>query len=290
MTSPVKILLIAALLLPVIKTQAQHEISFEAGNGISTFRQNVEFGDQKNGWAGVSGLGYAYSFSPKLSIRSGINLAYYHAKVTLSNFSDAYDAYDGEEYFEFRFTVNHYEEKLSTLYLNIPLMIQAQQGNRHKFYVAAGGMLGIPLRGKYEVTSSRFKTSGYYPSHNVEFDEPEFMGFGAFSDLQQKGSFDLHILLMLSLEAGMKWQLSEAFALYTGAYVDYSLTNVVRNNHTDKPLIQYNTNSSNRFSFNGIPTSNYTDSNNVIHSFTKNINPVAIGIKVRIGMLIDNNK
>ena len=290
MISSVKTLLVAILLLLAVKTQAQHEISVEAGGGISTLSYDVLFGDQKNGWAGEFGAAYAFFFSPNFGIRSGINLSYYHAKATLSNFSDSYDTFDGEEYFEFRYAIDRYEEKQYALYLNIPLMVQFQQGNRHKFYGAIGGKLGFPLLGKYKTTNNSFKTSGYYPSLNVELEEPAFMGFGTFSDMHEKNDFDLHVITMLSLEAGVKWQLSESFYLYTGAYFDYSLTNIVKNNF-DKPLIKYNLDSPDRrFTINGIPTSNYTDSNDKVLSLTEKIHPMAFGIKVRISTMLKNGR
>ncbi|MDR0660078.1 MAG: PorT family protein [Prevotellaceae bacterium] len=257
MASPKKTLL-TSILLTCVNVYAQHEFHIEAGGGLSTLNYDVLFGDQKNGIAEEFGVGYSFFFSPNFGIRSGANLSYYHAKATLSNLFDSYDAYDGEEYFEFRYKINHYEEKQHALYLNIPLMVQFQYGKKQMLYVAAGGKLGIPLLGKYKTTSNSFKTSGYYPSINIEFEEPEFMGFGTFSDKHYKDDFDLHIIGMLSLEAGVKWQLSDKFYLYTGAYFDYGLNNVVKNNF-NKALVKYNIDRPDCFRLNGIPTSNYTD-------------------------------
>lgn len=289
MTFSIKTLLVAILLLTATKTQAQHEISIEAGGGLSTLSYDVLFGDQKNGWGGEFGASYAFFFSPSVGIRSGVNLSYYHAKATISNLSDSYDAFDGEEYFQFRYTMNHYKAKQYALYLNIPLMVQYQHGKQHKLYVAAGGKLGLPLFEKYKTISNNFKTSGYYPSLNVELEEPAFMGFGTFSNILQKNDFDLHIITMLSFEAGMKWRLSERFSLYTGAYFDYSLTNIIKNNF-DKPFIKYDLNNPDHFAINGIPTSNYTDSSNKVHSLTEKINPLAVGIKVRVSMTKGNRE
>lgn len=289
MISPIRILLAAALLFISINTYAQHEISLEAGGGISTLNYDILFGNQKNGYAGELGAAYTYFFSPSFGVRSGVNISYYNAKSTLKNFSDSYDAYDGEEYFEFRYTVNHYKEKQYTLYLNIPLMAQYQFGNNKMFYVAAGGKLGIPLLGKYKTSNNDFKTSGYYPSINIEFEEPEFMGFGNFSNMHAKNDFDLHVIAMLSLEAGAKWQLSDRLHLYTGVYFDYGLNNIIKNNF-DKPLLKYSPSESRNFSINGIPTSNYTDQNDRVFSLTEKIKPMAIGIKVRLAMMRGDNE
>lgn len=280
-----KAILLATLLFVGSTLLAQHELSVEVGGGLSTLNYNVLYGNQKDGWAGEFGTAYSYFFSPKFNLRSGANLSFYQAKATLSNLADSYDAYDGEEYFDFRYKVNSYEENQHALYLNIPIMAEFRFGKNEKFYAGAGGKFGLPLLGKYKTSKNSFKTSGYFPSTNVELEEPEFMGFGSFNNMYTKDDIDLHVTVMLSLEAGAKWQLSEKFRLYTGVYFDYGLNNIIRNN-SHQPLIRYTKVNSRGFILNGIPTSNYTDDNNNIHSLTEKIRPMAIGIKVRLAMII----
>ncbi len=91
--------------------------------------------------------------------------------------------------------LGEYKEYQHFTAFQAPLMLQFQGGDWHKFYFSAGGKAGIPL--------SLYK----------RFDSSE-------SELKT-------LLFLASTEMGIKWKLKKHVYLYTGAYLDYGLTNSV---------------------------------------------------------------
>lgn len=92
------------------------------------------------------GIGYSYIINSDWSIGSGLELAFYNGKYSLKEFSDSYNANDGQYDFVFHTTAKNYREIQNVTYLNIPIMATFQRpvtGNNN-FYVSAGFKFGIP--------------------------------------------------------------------------------------------------------------------------------------------------
>lgn len=258
--------------------QPKQEISVWGAGGLSTLKYSTDIGDNKNGFGGSFGVGYNYFFTDQWSLGTGLELSLYNAKTTFDTYSDAYKSNDGEYDFEFRSTVNGYEEKQNTMFLNIPIIAQFQMPifGENQFYAAGGFKFGIPVSKKYKVSSATLNNSGYYAQWSEQngrelvMDSQEFMGFGKFDKSGDKKDLDLKVACILSLEAGMKWKVGEELSLYTGAYFDYGLNDINKNN--DKKLVQYHT---------ADPANFIT--NSIVHTkLTDKVVPMAAGLKVRL--------
>ncbi len=261
--------------------QQGHEFSVYSGGGLSTLKYKTTIGDRKNGLGGLFGFGYSYFFTNHIGIGTGMELSSYHAKMLVDNLSDKYMTTDfDDDEFEFRTTVNNYTEKQNALMINIPLMVQYHTGKNNRFYIAAGGKAGIPVRGKYRTSGAEMKNSGYYAMENYEYTTQEFLGFGTFKGKDTNGTIDLNVAWMLSAEAGIKWKLKENMFLYTGIYFDYGLNDFGKSEHNEQ-FVQYNRVSPGDFTTNSVLTSRYTQDGHA-EKFTDKVVPLAAGIKIRL--------
>jgi len=263
---------------------SQHEISVYGGGGLSGLNYSVNTGKQENGLGGQFGLGYHYFFTPRWGVGTGVEFAMYNTTFKAGNIKIVQPATDieGSE-FEFRTSVNNCEEKQKAAFLQIPLMLQYQTGAKHRFYAAGGLKAGIPLSGTYSSTAASLNNSGYYSEEIYEYNTQRFMGFGTFNNIKSDGNLEFKTALLASLEAGMKWKLSNKLSLYTGAYMDYGLNNTAET--SSSAFMQYNTNNPTGFALNSIANSQYTQNDATQpQSFTGKISPIAAGVKLRLAL------
>ncbi|GHT60425.1 hypothetical protein FACS189451_00460 [Bacteroidia bacterium] len=267
---------------PALHAQDRHEFSVYGGGGLSSLKYEAPANERKDGFGGQFGLGYKFFFSPNWGLGTGAEMALYKTVFNPDNIGTRYMATDTDgDAFEFRSELNGYEEKQKALLLQIPLMLQYQTGNRHKFYAAAGGKIGFPLSGKYGSSSASIRNSGFYAEENYEYTTQEFMGFGAFPVKDYDGSLKFKAAFFASAEAGVKWKLNGGLSLYTGAYLDYGLNNIYKESGAARQFVAYNSESPRDFTVNSVLNSQYAQ-NGVPQAFTGKITPVAAGIKISL--------
>ena len=189
-----KTILAFVLLLCVnLFAQSRYEFSLYGGGGWSTVLYDKLTFPPENGNGGgwLGGLGYTFFFSDYSGLGLGAELAYYKSKLEHDEWRD--------------------RQRLMTL--QIPLMLQFQGGDWHKFYFAAGAKAGVPL---YNGFSS---------------DDPVYGG----------SKPELKTPILASAEMGMKWKFKEHVYLYTGAYLDYGLNSILRKTenfrHYDRDMV-----------------------------------------------------
>jgi len=267
---------------------SRHEFSVYAGGGLSSLNYDVTFGEQRQNLGGHFGLGYHFFLSSNWAIGTGLEFGLYRANFEMNNlnFSFLTTDFEGVE-FEFRSIINNFEERQRALLLQIPLMLHFQTGNfyaRQRFFMSAGGKIGIPIRGRYSNTLP-FNNVGYFPFENALYDTQTFMGFGHFPNRNHEQNLNLRTTFSLSAEAGMKWRLNDRNSLYIGLYVDYGLTNILRNQSQNPELLEFNTSEKMALAVNSIVHSQFTEiGSNTTQNFTDNVNPIAFGIRVRMGI------
>ena len=264
--------LIFLFLSDVSVLYAQHEISINAGGGLSTLSYSPAFGSRKNGFGGQAGFGYSYFFLPRLGFTSGMEFAPYSARFTGDSFSVSSDAVDASgDAFELRSFMTGLKEKHSASMLQIPLMLQYRiPAGKQQYFVAAGGKAGIPVGGKYSVEAGTVKNTAYYEEENYEYELQEFIGLGEFADRAGKGNLKLSPVFLISMETGMKRKLNEKWALLAGVYFDCGL-NTVLNKHNPLPAVGYDAESPSVFELKSIS-----------YSVAGKITPVAAGIRIKL--------
>jgi len=166
------------------------------------------------------GVGYTYFFTPNWGFGTGLEKAFYNTKQEWKEYTKQPYVIDDMEY---RSKAFGYKEEKSFKFLQIPLMLQFQNGENNQFYAKAGTKIGIPLSGKNKMSADSVKNSGYREFEDFEYTTQEFMGFGTFTNQKSEEDISLQTAVLLSAETGVKWKMRKALRLYTGLYIDYGL-------------------------------------------------------------------
>jgi len=275
------IILFAAMCSQYVSAQAEHEVSVNAGGGLSALLYKPSQGNSNGGAGGEFGVGYTF-FSDKLQasetgtvvrakwgIHSGIGLGLYGAKANVDNeTAETEELTDNEGHqFILHTMLTGYKETQRAMYLNIPVMALYLI---EPYYVMAGVKIGIPLTGKYQSKDATLTNKAYYPQYDNWLETQTFAGYGEFKQ-NSKGPVDLGVTVMLAIEGGYKWQFNRRFILYAGAYFDYGLNNTSKSKQ--KQFVNYDRNNPSDFTTNG-----------VMAAFTKKAHVMAVGVKARLAM------
>jgi len=251
-----------------VSAQTSHEFSVNGGGGLSTLNYKLSSGSKNLGGGAEFGFGYTYLFTEKMGVHVGADFGFYKgsanisgSKIITGNLTDN----EGDR-FNLHSTLNSYEESQKAMFLNIPVMLQFQTGENHKFYAMGGVKAGIPISNSYTVSNFTITNEAYYPDFDNWLTDQEFAGYGKFENINSDGKPNFKLSVALALEAGMKWNISKSFAVYTGAYFDCGLNNIAPKN---EPFINYNASE---------PAS-FTTNSALVHS--EKVNVIAAGVKVR---------
>lgn len=286
-----KVIILIGLFVSCLMTNAQikHEFSVSGGGGLSSLNykvNNINNDEVKFRAGGVFGIGYTLFLNSQWGISTGLEYALYNSKADLFSIADTHSALDdSNESFDFIILQRGIKEKQESSYLNIPLMLQFQTGEKSGFYAALGGKIGIPMKTKYKGSFESLESKGYYPSLNVMYDDLEHRGFGNFGGGKYSNELDFDISFMLSAEVGVKSKLTNNVALYTGLYADYGLNDIVKGSK-DMTVLPYQAENPMLFRNNSILNSQYTHYG-VTKSFVDKVSPFAIGIKLRLSFRAD---
>jgi len=270
--------------------QYEHEFSVFGGGGLSTLRYKASAGEKESGFGGNFGFDYRFFFTPKWGVGTGAEFAFFNARLNIDNLNISYTATDIEEKtdFEFRSAVSDLNEKHHATLLKIPLMLQFQTEDvDRRYYIAAGGKIGIPLKGKYDTFANIRNCGRYeYEENSPCYDTQEFRGFGNFPGKKSSGDVDFKTVFFVSVEAGVKWELGDKLLLYTGAYLDYGLNNILdKQTVASLPyLVEYNSANPREFALNGAIKSKSGTVQGAAQALISEIKPMAAGIKVSVAL------
>ncbi|GHU86289.1 hypothetical protein FACS1894153_3070 [Bacteroidia bacterium] len=282
---------------------SKDEFTIWGGGGLSILHYNPVVGVRNNHLGGLFGLGYIHNFSQHWGIIFGLEASFYRSSLYVSNLSDNYNASDLDPYFanqkfNFRYRINKYEEEQRLWNMNIPIVVQYQTPiwKIHKYFVAVGFKLGIPIDAKYKSTAESIESYGFYPEYNQVLNEPKVLGFGKFDNQTIKGKFDFDLAYIGTIETGVKWDVGNGVNLYTGLFLDYGFNDIVKKHKHDKRFVDYNSYHDGHFTtINSALESQYTTNDNSIgiefgpysnHNgdvkpLTSAVRPVSVGIKLR---------
>lgn len=268
----------------VIAQDSSHELSVYGGPGLGMLKAKTSNGvdNKSDGIGGIFGVGYTYHFTSGFALQTGLEYSTYNVKLSASALDGRYITFDNDvinEEFEYRYSLNGYNEKLKAGYLQIPIMLQCQMAidDSKSFYISAGMKFGFAVTKSFESSLATLTTEGYYPDTEVIIAEDlPYLGFGKFENLSSDGDFELKTAYIAALETGMKWGLTEKMSLYTGVYFDYGLNNV--NKTSGKSLVEYNSISPSTPTLNSVASSALSDSR---YSVDK-LNLMTLGVKVKL--------
>lgn len=268
-------LLVCTLGLAQEKT---HQISVYGGGIFG--RQSTELlkGKTKSGEGFNAGLGYRYYINPNWSIGTGAEYQYFDTSFSLSDLSDSYHTADIDgDAFEFRYTATKYRETQTVHNVAVPLNIQFETSGLTSWYMNIGVKAGFNLSANYQTEINKLTTSGYFPEWNVELNDPRFMGFGTWNNVNAgKQDLELKTAFMLTAESGVKQDLSDFSRIYIGLYVNYGLNNLQKQQSGFSP-VSYNPNAPEDFTY----TSLLNAQNSKNQAYTDAYKLISFGIKIQ---------
>jgi hypothetical protein len=257
-------------------TKSKHEFSVYAALGMYNLSYKFDAGSVSGGFGNGAGLGYTYHISDKFGITTGAGYSLYAGKAASDGFSGEYNAPDdvGDD-FRFGYTVTGYEETQSAALLTIPVMAQYSVplgSGSTSFYAAGGLQFGIPISAKATITPGSVTTNGYYAYENQLYENLPLHAFvDGLAPPKSKNDIDLGLATILSLEAGLRFSLSEKLGLYTGLFFDYGLNNIQKTNN--KEVVGYHPSPS-QFKYNSVLNTRMVDK----------INLMNVGVKIKLGI------
>ncbi|GHV16534.1 hypothetical protein AGMMS49938_16630 [Fibrobacterales bacterium] len=167
--------------------------------------------------------GFAVSFYPVKNFGASIGLEYAFHWVTkndenLSGTNSITTDSEGDS-LVFKYAMASYEEERFAKILQIPILLKY---NGEDFYTSAGVKIGVYQNATVKSTYENLSTEGYYPQYDLTLTAPSYQGFGAQNDSSFKIKIKTKSLIMLALEGGIKYKLTDNFYLFAGLFADYS--------------------------------------------------------------------
>ena len=274
----------------VFAQNKKQEVSVYVSGGLSTLSYDTQMGKNNNKAGGSFGIGYTYFLTENIGLNTGLEFTLYGAEYKHDMFGNvAYNMVDpsDQELYDYHTVINNYKEEQKATYINIPLMLQFQHGEKNKWYIAAGAKLGIPVKGKYKSSASELTNKGYFHDTGNWAESQEFMGFGTFDNYSVDKEFDLNVACILSAELGMKWRLKDNMALYTGGYIDYGVNDIVKGSR-DRNLIEIEESSEGFAPINNsmLHSSIGYNSNTLTQKLTEKVVPLSVGLKIRLALAL----
>ncbi|MHC5202158.1 outer membrane beta-barrel protein [Myroides sp. LJL119] len=246
------------------------QVEFYLAGGVNLTQGTVADFKGKGGMNFTFGANYKYEIDQRWSVLSGLEFSLAHSKVKGSNIKGNKDYIDIEsEEFNFRFLASSFQETWKTTHLSIPLLVGYQFLDNNTLYVRTGVKFGIGLSNKVDLQAKQVKTSGYFPEYNVEFFEPEYLGFGNFQNLSQTKKGDANFRFSYVLEVGTELDLFYDNSLKASLFMDLGLTNQGFKHKDDSQVIGYK----------GI-VNEALDLNSSYQSSSKKLKTTSLGIKL----------
>jgi len=269
------LMLFATRTLTVTGQKPLNEFSIYGGGGLAAFCFQPSIKNASSmGYGGDAGLGFTRFFNQNWGIHIGAGLGFFNVKNKVDNLRfitpEQKDCEDN--LFDLHTTLHEYEETHQAIFLTVPLMLQYQTKmnqafnlNKDKkmgYYVMAGFKALFPLNYSHTSEIASLNNAAYYPEFDNWIYSLPILGLGSFDGNSVKGKLKFDVLTMFAFETGAKWRIGERFFLYTGVYFDCGLHDPIRKNR--------------------VPYTNYIYPDKFLLEFTKTMNLMAAGIKLRL--------
>lgn len=232
---------IAIFILFSVTIQAQ-ELNLKINGGPSGILYDSSIGNGKLKFGGGIGLGYTYFLSSHWGIATGIDVMYNQNSFKLYNANTiiSYEVDDQTSAFEYRVTPSKYKEDQHFISVSIPLLMQYRTAvaSKTQLYFGFGGKILFPGKQTIKASASELQLSGYYPDLNLLVDDLASHGFGKVSNWQDKTTIRLEPSFLLSAETGLTFKIKEKTQLYTGVYIDYGWSDLVKDT-PDLSIVAY---------------------------------------------------
>lgn len=244
---------LAIFVLFSVTIQAQ-ELNLKISGGPSGILYDSVIGNGTLQFGAGIGLGYSYYFNSHWGISTGIDVMYNQNSFELNdaNTITSYQVDDQTSAFEYRVTPSKYKEDQHFISASIPLLLQYRTtvASKTQLYFGVGGKILFPGKQTVKASAAALQLNGYYPDLNLLVDDLPSHGFGKVLNWQDKTTLSLESSFLLSAETGLTFKIKEKTQLYTGVYIDYGLSDLVKET-PDLNIVVYNPNGLNNIQSNG---------------------------------------
>ena len=224
------------------------EFSVFGGGGLSFFGYQKPINKVSSiGYNCDIGVGFTGFVSPMCGFHVGAGFGLLQAKAKVGNLSNfTPNLTDSNGYpFDLTTTLMRYNETHKTMFLNFPLMFQFQTQQKYarratqSFYAMTGVKLFMLFNRSYNAQVPAILNVAYYPEFENWAATQLFAGLGEFDGNKDSEKLGIAFFAMFTLETGVKWNIREGLALYTGVYFDCGLNDPTKN--IRMPVSEYST-------------------------------------------------
>ncbi|MDR0835768.1 MAG: OmpA family protein [Tannerella sp.] len=274
-----------------------NEISIYGASTTSLYTNKLKSVNQQADFGGLLGINHLLMFNNNIGIGYGVEVANNNVKLHASNLHLSYLDKESKQmdYINPENRIYHTDiykilEINRFIYMNIPIFFYFQEQikqSKTSFYSNIGIKIGVPVMSFYSTPVLSGRTWGYYyeGSQQPMYDQNDL---GFFPDIHFKQGYkksDIKMGLMLSVEAGLKFQLKNPLnSLSLGLYCDYGVNNIAKSPENELVV----------FEDNALNVGSIIHSN---HSFDGNSSPfydklalLSFGVKLKFNIGIKNRE
>jgi hypothetical protein len=245
----VKMFCVIILCASFTTAQNQYTSEWYIQGGVGKTPLDFRFDQEeiKSSLGGNFGFGYKHFFSRYFGVSTGVEANLYQVDLKIGKISVAYadnppSGLSG--YFEFRADYYNFEEKLSLVYAQVPLMIDFQIGLTQSilFFLSVGGKIGFPIYANSAQTVQNITTTAYSEYVNQIYHDLPRQGYSTYQNISSTSKLYLQQSYIATLESGLKFHISEEGknSLYLGAFIDYGLNDVLDRSKALSRMIEKN--------------------------------------------------
>ncbi|MCQ2348273.1 MAG: hypothetical protein MJZ65_03695 [Paludibacteraceae bacterium] len=246
-----RILILGTILAIATLTYAQSELTssqktstsmsrFSLGvrGGVASFMQKAEGAQSQLGFDALLDFQYAYygclASEHKVGLLVGVSAGYARAGLKMDAIQDQYTTSTTDGDICYTIAADNLVEKQGAVVLEIPLMFSfvSKQG----VFLNVGPRFQLPVYSHYALRFDNPNVDAYFTKERVHVQNELITG--NVNHDNAKGTFNApKFNLLLGLELGYEWQLRNNDALGLGAYANYGVYSMYRNDSEAQSII-----------------------------------------------------
>lgn len=224
------------------RMMSHHRFSVGVRGGVASLMHETDvMGNWRAGFDGLLDLQYAYYAGRKdgkkvnLGVITGVSLGWAQSGLR-SGVDTAYTVATSDGNIDYTVSAKQVDEKDGQLQVEIPVMFSLLTENG--FFFNVGPKVVLPVYRHFNQSIATPDINAYFPEEGVNVSNEVITGKVTDDQLKTKGKWNGSKLnLMLTAELGYEWALRNGGALGLGAYANYSVYDLYKNDTSNKSLI-----------------------------------------------------
>lgn len=227
---------------PHNRTMSHHRFSVGVRGGVASLMHETDvMGNWRPGFDGLLDLQYAYYAGQKegskvnLGVITGVSLGWSQSGLR-SGVDTTYTVATSDGNVDYTVSAKQVDEKDGQLQVEIPVMFSLLTENG--FFFNVGPKIVLPVYRHFNQGITSPDINAYFQEEGVNVANEVITGKVTDDQLKTKGKWNGSKLnVMLTAELGYEWALRNGGALGLGAYANYSVYDLYKNDTSNKSLI-----------------------------------------------------